>query len=151
MLEENSLPVPTIPLWLASSRVLTPIYHHPQNSLMNRLLIFPLLELFGEEAIYSSRGNVCPMVCVILPDKSLYTREDHLLIKITLQEQEPRQLEAIWKTTTDPRLRTRCQAVLMAARGRRHHHLAEDVGGTSRTLQRWLNPSKEPGLTSLQI
>jgi hypothetical protein len=42
------------------------------------------------------------------------------MIKITLSEQERRQLEGMFKTASEGRLRTRCQAVLMAHRGRRH-------------------------------
>jgi uncharacterized protein len=40
--------------------------------------------------------------------------------------------------TRDRRLRARCQAILMAARGRRHRHTAADVGISGRTIQRWL-------------
>ncbi len=39
------------------------------------------------------------------------------MIKITLHDQERQQLETIFKTTPDRRLRPRCQAILMAARG----------------------------------
>ena len=60
------------------------------------------------------------------------------MIKITLSEQERRQLEDTFKTTAEGRLRIRCQAILMAHRGRRHRHIAEDLGVTVRTLQRGL-------------
>ena len=50
------------------------------------------------------------------------------MMKITLSEQERQQLEDVFKTTCDVRLRTRCQAVLMAHRGRRHRHIAELLG-----------------------
>jgi transposase len=72
------------------------------------------------------------------------------MIKITLSEQEHRQLEDIVKTT-EGRLRTRCQAVLMAHRGRQHRHIAEDLGVTVRTLQRWLRAYQAKRLTGLQL
>jgi transposase len=72
------------------------------------------------------------------------------MIKITLSEQEHRQLEDIFKTT-EGRLRTRCQAILMAHRGRRHRHIAEDLGVTVRTLQRWLRAYQAKRLAGLQL
>ena len=48
------------------------------------------------------------------------------MMKLTLSDLEHHQLETTFKTTPDPRLRHRCQASLMAARGRRHNHIAED-------------------------
>ena len=72
------------------------------------------------------------------------------MIKITLSEQEHRQLEDLFKTT-EGRLRTRCQAVLMAHRGRQHRHIAEDLGVTVRTLQRWLRAYQAKRLTGLQL
>jgi hypothetical protein len=41
------------------------------------------------------------------------------MMKITLRDQEHQQLEAIFKTTPDRRLRARCQAILMASQGQR--------------------------------
>jgi hypothetical protein len=60
------------------------------------------------------------------------------MMKITLSKQERGQLEDVFQTTSDVRLRTRCQAVPMAHRGRRHRHIAEDLGVNVRTLQGWL-------------
>jgi hypothetical protein len=48
------------------------------------------------------------------------------MMKLTLSDVEHHQLETTFKTTADPRLHHRCQAILMAARGRRHSHIAED-------------------------
>ena len=48
------------------------------------------------------------------------------MIKLTLSDSEHHQLETTFKTTPDPRLHHRCQAILMAARGRRHRHIAAD-------------------------
>jgi hypothetical protein len=48
-------------------------------------------------------------------------------------------LQETFRTTPDRRLRGRCQAMLMAARGRRPRLIAKDLGISVRTLQRWLN------------
>jgi transposase len=61
------------------------------------------------------------------------------MINLTLSDQERCQWEDTFKSTTNARLRARCQAILMAERGRRHRHLAEDLGVSVRTIQRWLN------------
>jgi transposase len=73
------------------------------------------------------------------------------MIKVTLSACERRRLEHTFKTTPNRRLRHRCQAILMAARGRRHHHIAEDLGTSTRTLQRWLHAYQTHGLGGLTI
>jgi transposase len=73
------------------------------------------------------------------------------MMKITLHDQERQQLETIFKTTPDRRLRPRCQAILMAARGRRHRQIAEDLSISVRTLQRWLHAYQTRGLDGLKI
>jgi transposase len=73
------------------------------------------------------------------------------MMKITLSDQERDQLEEAFHTTRDRRLRARCQAILMAARGRRHRHIAEDVGISVRTIQRWLKAYQQGGLNGLKI
>jgi transposase len=60
------------------------------------------------------------------------------MIKLTWHDQERRQLKETFQTTPDGRLRARCQAMPMAHRGRRHLHIAEDLGVSVRTIQRWL-------------
>ena len=57
---------------------------------------------------------------------------------VSLRDQERRALEAVFHTTPDIRLRTRCQAILMAQRGRRRRHLADALCVNVRTRQRWL-------------
>jgi transposase len=74
-----------------------------------------------------------------------------MMMKITLSEQERQQLEDVFKTTADARLRTRCQAVLMAYRGRQHRHIAEDLGVHVRTLQRWLHAYQGTRLAGLKL
>ena len=61
------------------------------------------------------------------------------MITITLPDYDRQQLEHTFTTTADRRLRDRCQAILLADRGRRHHQIAEDLHVTARTLQRWLH------------
>jgi transposase len=73
------------------------------------------------------------------------------MITITLSEHERQHLATTFTTTTDRRLRNRCQAILMAARGRRHAAIAEDLSITARTLQRWLNAYRKQGVDGLQI
>jgi transposase len=73
------------------------------------------------------------------------------MMKITLSEPERQQLEDTFKTTSEGRLRTRCQAILMAHRGRQHHHIAEDLGVTVRTLQRGLRAYQDQRLAGLTL
>ena len=73
------------------------------------------------------------------------------MITIKLNEDHWRRLEDIFHTTPDRRLRDRCQAILMAARGRRHRQIAEDLGISVRTLQRWLNAYQAKGRDGLPI
>jgi transposase len=73
------------------------------------------------------------------------------MITINLSKGEGQRLEETFHTTRDHRLRDRCQAILMAARGRRHCQIAEDLGMSGRTLQRWLNAYQAEGLAGLTI
>jgi transposase len=78
-------------------------------------------------------------------------REDNPMMKLSLSEDERFQLEERFRYTPNRRLRSRCQAILMAARGRRHRQIAEDLGISVRTLQRWLNAYETGGLEGLVI
>jgi transposase len=71
------------------------------------------------------------------------------MIRVTLSEDERRFLTQTMKTTPKRRLRERCQAVLMAAHGRLHRHIAEDLGVRVRTIQRWLRAYGAQGLEGL--
>jgi transposase len=73
------------------------------------------------------------------------------MITGNLSEDEGQRLEDTFHTTRDRRLRDRCQAILMAARGRRHCQIAEDLGVSGRTLQRWLNAYQAGGLAGLTM
>jgi len=71
------------------------------------------------------------------------------LIQLTTAEHE--QLEHLFKTTQDRRLRDRCQAVLMASRGRKRKTIAQDLGVHRTTVQLWLTHYHERGVEGLQI
>jgi transposase len=71
--------------------------------------------------------------------------------RIRLTAAEQGQLEHMFKTTTDRRLRDRCQAVLMASRSRKHKTIAQDLGVHRTTVRLWLKQYQEQGLDGLQI
>jgi transposase len=73
------------------------------------------------------------------------------MIVLCLREDERHQLAKTFQTTANRRLRDRCQAILMAARGRPHRQIAEDLGMSVRTRQRWLNAYQARGLAGLTI
>jgi transposase len=68
-----------------------------------------------------------------------------------LSAEEHRQLEDGFKTTPNVRLRARCQAILMAHRGRRHRHIAEELGVSVRTIQRWLQAYHHQRVAGLKL
>jgi transposase len=70
--------------------------------------------------------------------------------RIRLTATAQAQLEQIFKTTTDRRLRDRCQAVLMAHRGRKRKTIAQDLGVHRTTVRLWLKQYHERGLTGIQ-
>jgi transposase len=71
--------------------------------------------------------------------------------RIRLTTTEQAQLEQIFKTTHDRRLRDRCQAVLMASRGRKRRTIAQELGVHRTTVRRWLTQYGEQGVAGLQI
>jgi transposase len=72
-----------------------------------------------------------------------------LRLELTLEEQTA--LEHTFKTTADPRWRDRCQAVLMARRGRQRKAIAQDLGVHRTTVRQWLNRYQQHGLSGLTI
>jgi transposase len=66
--------------------------------------------------------------------------------RIRLTATEQAQLEQIFKMTDDRRLRDRCQAVLMASRGRKRTIIAQDFGVHHTTVRLWLRPSQAQGV-----
>jgi transposase len=70
-------------------------------------------------------------------------------MQLTTAAQE--QLEHLFKTTNDRRLRDRCQAVLMASRGRKRKTIAQDLGGPRTTVRLWLQHYHARGMEGLPI
>jgi transposase len=73
------------------------------------------------------------------------------MYRIELTAAQEQELEQVFKRTEDRRLRTRCQAVLMAARGRARHEIAQDLGVHRTTVRLWLRSYREHGLVGLPI
>ena len=73
------------------------------------------------------------------------------MYRIVLTSNQEQELEELFKSTPDRRLRARCQAVLMAARGRARREIAQDVGIHRTTLRLWLQSYREQGLAGLSI
>ena len=73
------------------------------------------------------------------------------MMTLCLHEEERAQLTETFQTTASRRFRDRGQAILMAARGRQHRQIAEDLGISVRTRQRWLNAYQARGLAGLTI
>lgn len=73
------------------------------------------------------------------------------MYRIVITPSEEQELEQTFKTTPDRRLRDRCQAVLMAARGRARHLIAQDLGVHRTTLRLWLQSYRKRGLPGLKI
>src|SRR5215510_15715257 len=71
--------------------------------------------------------------------------------RIRLTETEQAQLEPIFKTTDDRRLRDRCQAVLMVHRGRKRKAIAQDLGVHRTTVRLWLQQYQQRGVADLEI
>jgi len=99
-------------------------------------------------------GRVLALVVQPCQDKSLpsgfsvrgsraYRRETRRVVvgtmyRIRLTGSQEQVLEQVFKRTPDRRLRARCQAVLMAARGRARHAIARDLGIHRTTVRLWL-------------
>jgi transposase len=71
--------------------------------------------------------------------------------RIRLTAAEQAHLEHLFKTTADRRLRDRCQAVLMASRGRKRKSIAQDLGVHRTTVRLWLQRYQERSVAGLQI
>lgn len=72
------------------------------------------------------------------------------MIRIQLPPTEADRLEALFRATTDRKLRDRLQIVLMAHRGRPRQAIATDLGVDRRTVTRWVNAYCDAGLAGLQ-
>lgn len=71
------------------------------------------------------------------------------MIRIPLPPAEANRLEALVRSTPDPKLRLRLQIVLMAHRGRPRQDIATDLGIHRIGVTRWLNAYTERGLEAL--
>lgn len=71
------------------------------------------------------------------------------MINITLSDVQYREVLSLFKTTDKRHVRNRCQAVLLTARGDSRDNVAEALGITKRTLQRWLNEWLRAGVEGL--
>ena len=71
--------------------------------------------------------------------------------RIRLTATEQAHLEQLFKTTNDRRLRDRCQAIIMAHRGRKRKTIAQDLGVHRTTVRLWLKQYDEQGLEGIQI
>ena len=69
--------------------------------------------------------------------------------RINLTPEQTSELEDIFRNTKSHRLRNRCQAILMAARGRSRAHIAEDLQVNPRTVRRWILRFNEGGIEGL--
>jgi transposase len=72
------------------------------------------------------------------------------MLRITLRADEQGEIEQTFKTTADRRLWDRCQAVLMAHRGRKRKTIAADLGVHRTTVKKWLAQYQARGLAGLQ-
>ena len=73
------------------------------------------------------------------------------MLRIQLTATEEAELEHTFKTTPDRRRRERCQAVLMASRGRKRKAIAQDLGVHRTTVRLWLHQYHQRGVAGLQI
>jgi transposase len=72
------------------------------------------------------------------------------MIRIQLPPAEAERLDALFRSTTDRKLRDRLQIVLMAHRGRARQNIAADLGVHRKTVTRWLNAYCAGGLDELR-
>ena len=73
------------------------------------------------------------------------------MFRIILSEEEQVAIEQRFKTTTERRLRDRCQAVLMAHRGRKRQAIAADLGVHRTTVKKWLDQYRAGGVAGLRV
>jgi transposase len=67
------------------------------------------------------------------------------MIRIQLSEAEAQRLEQTFRSATDRKLRDRLNAVRLAHRGHRRQAIADQLGMSTRSVQRWLNAYLERG------
>lgn len=73
------------------------------------------------------------------------------MVRISLSADAYTAVEQKFKRSTDRQVRARCQAVLMAHRGRKRHAIAEDLGVPRTTVKKWLDRYCAQGLEGLHV
>ncbi len=71
------------------------------------------------------------------------------MIRIQLSEAAAGRLEQAFRSATDPKLRDRLNVVRLAHRGHKRPDIADALGMSTRSVQRWLNAYLERGLEGL--
>ena len=72
------------------------------------------------------------------------------MVRVSLNAEEYAAVDRQFKSSTDRRIRARCQAVLMAHRGRKRQAIAEDLGVHRTTSKKWLERYRTQGVQGLQ-
>lgn len=72
------------------------------------------------------------------------------MIRIQLPPAEIEQLQKVFRSTPDRKLRDRLHIVLLAHQGRKHQDIAADLCLNRRSVPRWLNAYLERGLDGLR-
>jgi transposase len=72
------------------------------------------------------------------------------MIHVQLPATEAERLDALFRSTDDPKFRVRLQIVLMAHRGRARQDIAADLGVHRKTVTRWVNAYCADGLGGLR-
>ena len=73
------------------------------------------------------------------------------MIRIHLREAQAQQLEQAFRSATDAKLRDRLNVVRLAHKGCRHKDIADQLGMSTRSVQRWLNAYLERGTDGLAL
>jgi hypothetical protein len=71
------------------------------------------------------------------------------MIRIQLSEAEAQRLEQVFRSASDLKLRDRLNVVRLAHRGRKRQDVADELGMSTRSVQRWLNAYLKRGLDGL--
>src|SRR5688500_10780465 len=90
---------------------------------------------------YGQAVSACPCPLPLIhtaADFSSFLRIVGLMYRIVLSSTQGQELEQVSKRTEEGRLRTRGEAVLMAAGGRARHEIAQDLGIHRTTVRVWV-------------
>src|SRR5689334_337583 len=107
-------------------------------------------EMIRREHTYTCGGWVC-IFFVVSFHRVSHERRRAEMQRIRLTATEQAHLEQLFKTTADRRLRDRCQAILMAHRGRQRKTIAQDLGVHRTTVRLWLKQDDAQGSEGIQL